>query len=279
MDVNRDHLEREAQADSAVSVEHLSERKLQVERYLHIHDLIKNKNTVMIKELSEALNVSTNTIRRDLASLEKQGLLRRTHGGAMSVDSNQSMPYEARSRKGLTEKEKIGRKAATMVRDGATIIIDAGTTTRQLALCLKGTSRLTVLTNSLEIAEILSQNPNIIVIVSGGILQVSSRHLIGMPAEQFFSKIRVDQLFTSANAISLEEGLLSSNLHIVPIKRKMMEAAKEIIIIADSSKFNQTGIAQIAPLSAAQTLITDSSITPEVADSIRAMGIELIIAE
>jgi DeoR/GlpR family transcriptional regulator of sugar metabolism len=270
-----DQADRDTSSDSDAA----ADKKLQVERYLHIHNLVKQKNTVMIRELSKSLNVSTNTIRRDLANLEKQGLLRRTHGGAVFVDSNQSMPYETRSREGLTEKEKIGRMAATLVRPSATVIIDAGTTTRQLALYLKGISRLTVLTNSLEIAEILSQNPNIIVIVSGGILQVSSRHLIGMPAEQFFSRIRVDQLFASANAISLEEGLLSSNLHIVPIKRKMMEAAKETIIIADSSKFNQTGIGLIAPLSAAQKLITDSGIAPEIAERIRAMGIELIIAE
>ncbi|MGA2765418.1 MAG: DeoR/GlpR family DNA-binding transcription regulator [Spirochaetia bacterium] len=256
-----------------------AEKRLQVDRYLHIHNLVKQKNTVMIRELSRSLNVSTNTIRRDLASLEKQGLLRRTHGGAVFVDSSQSMPYETRSHEGMTEKEKIGRKAASLVRESGTVIIDAGTTTKQLAVYLKGISRLTVLTNSLEIAEILSQNPNVIVIVSGGILQVSSRHLIGMPAEQFFSSIRVDQLFTSANAISLEEGLLSSNLHIVPIKRKMMEAAKEIVIMADSSKFNHTGIGQIAPLTAAQKLITDAGIAPELAERIRAMGIELIIAE
>ena len=164
----------------------------------------------MIRELSKSLNVSTNTIRRDLANLEKQGLLRRTHGGAVFVDSNQSMPYETRSREGLTEKEKIGRKAATLVRASGTVIIDAGTTTRQLALYLKGISKLTVLTNSLEIAEVLSQNPNIIVIVSGEILQVSSRHLIGMPGGAVLQQDRVDQLFTSANAISLEEGSFSA---------------------------------------------------------------------
>jgi len=165
------------------------------------------------------------------------------------------------------------------VRPGATVIIDAGTTTRQLALYLKGFGRLTVLTNSLDIAEILSQNQNITVIVSGGILQASSRHLIGMPAEQFFSRMHVDQLFTSANAISLTDGFLSSNLHVVPIKQRMIEAARETVIIADSSKFNQTGIGLIAPLAAAHKLITDAGISPEVAQAIRGMGIELIVAE
>jgi DeoR family transcriptional regulator of aga operon/DeoR family fructose operon transcriptional repressor len=265
--------------DSAKTIDRSPERKLQVQRYLDIQSLLKQQNTVLIRELSSSLNVSTNTIRRDLASLEKQGLLKRTHGGAVYVDNNQSVPYEARSREGLTEKEKIGRHAASLVHEASTVIIDAGTTTKQLALYLKGFGNLTVLTNSLEIAEILGKNPNIIVIVSGGILQVSPRHLIGMPAEQFFSRIRVDQLFTSANAISIEEGLLSSNLHIVPIKRKMMEAAKETIIIADSSKFHKTGIGQIAPLTAAQKIITDSGIPAETAAKIRAMGIEVIIAE
>ncbi|MFI5368164.1 MAG: DeoR/GlpR family DNA-binding transcription regulator [Spirochaetia bacterium] len=266
-------------SDSARTMDRSAERKLQVQRYLFIESLLKQQNTVLIRELSSSLHVSTNTVRRDLASLEKQGVLKRIHGGAVYVNNNQSMPYEARSRAGLTEKEKIGRYAASLVQDASTVIIDAGTTTKQLALYLKDIGDLTVLTNSLEIAEILGRNPNITVIVSGGILQMSSRHLIGMPAEQFFSKIRVDQLFTSANAISIDEGLLSSNLHIVPIKRKMMEAAKETIIIADSSKFHQTGIGQIAPLTAAQKIITDSGIPAETAARIRAMGIEVIIAE
>jgi DeoR/GlpR family transcriptional regulator of sugar metabolism len=264
--------------DSAKTMDRSTERKLQVQRYLHIESLLRQQNTVLVRELSSSLHVSTNTVRRDLASLEKQGVLKRIHGGAVYLDNNQSMPYEARSRAGLTEKEKIGRYAASLVQDGSTVIIDAGTTTKQLALYLKDIGNLTVLTNSLEIAETLGKNPNITVIVSGGILQVSSRHLIGMPAEQFFSKIRVDQLFTSANAISIDEGLLSSNLHIVPIKRKMMEAAKETIILADSSKFHQTGIAQIAPLAAVQKIITDSGIPEDLAHKIRSLGIEVVIA-
>lgn len=257
-----------------------SPRKLQVERYLHIHNLLKQKNTVLIGELSRTLRVSKNTIRRDLSSLEKQGLLRRTHGGAIFAESYlQSKPYEVRSQEGAAEKEKIGRRAAALVREGSTVIIDAGTTTKQLALSLRGAGSLTVLTNSLEIAEILSENANIIVILSGGILQVSARHLIGMPAEQFFSHVHVDQLFTSANAISLEQGLLSSNLHVVPIKQKMLEAAREVILIADSSKFDKTGIGRIAPLTAAHKLVTDSRIEPGVAAAIRALGIEVIVAE
>jgi len=257
-----------------------SEKKLQVERYLHIYNLLKQKNTVLIGELSRTLHVSTNTIRRDLSSLEKQGLLKRTHGGAFFADSYmQSRSYEIRSQEGMSEKEKIGRLAASLVREGSTVIIDAGTTTRQLALYLRGAGSLTVLTNSLEIAEILSENANIIVILSGGILQVSSRHLIGMPAEQFFSQMRVDQLFTSANAISLEHGMLSSNLHIIPIKKKMLEAAREVVLIADSSKFDKTGIGCIAPLMSAHKLITDSRIEAQTASAIRAMGIEVLIAE
>ena len=266
--------------DVSIYDDNSSEKKLQVERYLYIYNLLKQKNTVLISKLSRTLHVSTNTIRRDLSNLEKQGLLKRTHGGAILADSYlQSQPYEIRSHEGMTEKEKIGRLAASLVRDGSTVIIDAGTTTKQLALYLKSAGNLTVLTNSLEIAEILSENANIIVILSGGILQVSSRHLIGMPAEQFFNQVHVDQLFTSANAISVEQGLLSSNLHIVPIKQKMLEAAREVILIADSSKFDKTGIGRIAPLTAAHKLITDSGIEPQTVSAISALGIEVIIAE
>ncbi|UCF98327.1 MAG: DeoR/GlpR transcriptional regulator [Spirochaetaceae bacterium] len=266
--------------DLSTNDENSSEKKLQIERYLYIYNLLKQKNTVLIGELSRILHVSTNTIRRDLSNLEKQGLLKRTHGGAIFADSYmQSQPYEMRSKEGMTEKEKIGRMAASLIRDGSTVIIDAGTTTKQLALYLKSAGSLTVLTNSLEIAEILSENANIIVILSGGILQVSSQHLVGMPAEQFFNQVHVDQLFTSANAISIEKGMLSSNLHIVPIKQKMIDAAREIILIADSSKFDKTGIGQIAPLTAVHKLITDSGIEPQTASAISALGIEVIIAE
>ena len=256
------------------------EKTLQVERYLTIMNIIKKKKTVKIDELSAILKVSNNTVRRDLTNLEKQGLLQRSHGGAVFTDGDElTKPYDIRLHEGFTEKEIIGRCAARYVEPGSTIIIDAGTTTEQLARHLVDMKDLTVLTNSIKIAETLAANPNIVVIISGGIYQQSYQHLVGLPAEQFFAHIHVDKVFLSSRAISIEQGLTSSNLSVIPVKRKMIEAAKEAIVLVDSTKFEKVGISQVVPLNDIRKIITDSKISKEIALRLKEMGIEVIIAD
>jgi DeoR/GlpR family transcriptional regulator of sugar metabolism len=256
---------------------------LQVERQLIIQNLIREHQTVKVDELAEKLNVSPNTIRRDLTMLEKQGVLRRTQGGAVLGEISPSYPprqsFDLRSGKCLSEKERIGGCAATLVRPGSTIILDAGTTTQQLANNLRNLERVTVATNSLEAAYSLTSHPNITVILSGGILLGSSRSLIGLPAENFFSQIHADQLFLATCGVSLEKGLTNGNMYETPVKQKMIAVAREIILLADHEKFGKVALSPFAPLSCVHKIITDETAPEDLIAQIESQGIEVIIVK
>jgi len=256
---------------------------LQVERQLVIQDLVRQHQTVRVDDLAEKLDVSANTIRRDLTMLEKQGVLKRTQGGAVVDDvsplSATRQSFDLRSGKYLTEKELIGRCAAQLVQPGSTIILDSGTTTQQLAYNLIPFERLTIATNSLEAAYRLIPYQHLTVILSGGILQNSSRSLIGLPAEQFFAQIHADQLFLAACGISLERGLTNGNLHETPIKQKMIEVAKEVIVVADSGKLGRVALSAFASLDQIHKVITDVAAPPEMIAQLTRRGIEVIVAE
>lgn len=256
---------------------------LQVERQLVIQSLIKQHQTVRVDELAEQLNVSANTIRRDLTILEKQGVLKRTQGGAVLDEISPTSParqsFDLRSGKNLVAKERIGARAAQLVQTGSTIILDAGTTTQQLANNLTAFERLTIATNSLEAACSLAAYQNLTVILSGGILLGSSRSLIGLPAEQFFSQIHADQLFLATCGISLERGLTNGNLHETPIKQKMIEVAKEVILLADSAKFGRAALSAFASIDCLNKVITDENAPPEMLAQLEHRGVEVILTK
>ncbi len=256
---------------------------LQVERQLLIQSLIKEHQTVKVDELAEKLNVSPNTIRRDLTMLEKQGVLKRTQGGAVLGEISPSSPlrqsFDLRSGKNIAEKERIGKCAAKLIQPGSTIILDAGTTTQQLVNHITTIERLTVATNSLEIAYSLIPSQNLTVILSGGILMGNSRSLIGLPAEQFFSRIHADQLFVATCGVSLEKGLSNGNMHETPIKQKMIEVAKEVILLADHEKFGKVALSPFASLDCVHKIITGEKAPAEMTAQLEHQGIEVIIAE
>lgn len=256
---------------------------LQVERQLVIQNLIKQHQTVRVDDLAEQLKVSANTIRRDLTMLEKQGVLRRTQGGAVLGEISPAFPprqsFDLRLGKHPAEKELIGKAAAQIVQPGSTIILDAGTTTQQLAYHLIAFERLTIATNSVEVAYSLIPYQNLTVILSGGILQNSSRSLIGLPAEQFFSQIHADQLFLATCGVSLERGLTNGNLHETPIKQKMIEVAREVILLADSEKFGKSALSPFATLDCLHTVITDKGAPEDMLNHLEKLGINVIIAQ
>ena len=182
---------------------------LQIERQLQIQELINKQQTVKVEELARKLNVSPNTIRRDLRRLERQGVLKRIQGGAMlpEIQATLRQSFDLRSRTNPTEKEIIGKYATNLVRPGSTIIIDAGTTTQQLANCLCNFENVTVASNSLEVGYTLMSCPHITVILSGGIVLGNSRVLTGLPAENFFLKFMLTNFFWEPVVFLLKMGL------------------------------------------------------------------------
>ncbi|MBI9097875.1 MAG: DeoR/GlpR transcriptional regulator [Spirochaetaceae bacterium] len=254
------------------------EKQYQAERYLLIMDIIRSEKTVQVENLALRLNVSENTIRRDLNILAEKKMLRRTKGGAISIMEDLSeSTFKERKDKNSDSKEKIAHKAASFINKGDTIILDGGTTSIRLAEKIRAMEHVTVLTNSLDIANILSETKGITLVLSGGILNRDSRTVTGIPAEKFFSEINADKLFLAVTALSAEEGLSDQNMYETPVKMKMIERAREVIVLADNTKFSKRAFSPIGDLTIADRIITDREPEKGYRKQIEEKGVELIV--
>lgn len=211
-----------------------------------------------MEALSKALGVSPATVRRDLTELEKRGLIRRTHGGALPLSGTSFEPTVGqKSTEQVEEKRRIGKVAASLVRDGETIILDAGTTTLEIARALSGRRDLTVVTNSLSIAAELANLEGVHVILTGGDLRKNTMALVGPAAEGFLRTITADRVFLGINGISPERGLTTPNLLEAATKRAMVRAASEVVVVADHSKLGRVTFAHVADLHHIDRLVCD----------------------
>jgi DeoR/GlpR family transcriptional regulator of sugar metabolism len=250
------------------------------ERHKKIVEIVESKSRVTVKELAEEFNLNSMTIRRDFFELEKKGLLQRVHGGAICARGRSyEPPFIKRSTDNLEAKQKIGRKAAEYIHDGDSIALDVGTTTIEIAENLKGKTNLTILTPSIRIAQILADNPNIRIICTGGILRPNEHSLIGDLAIATINNFYVDLLFLGMGGIDFAAGLTEYNLDDAQIKKALIKNAKEVILVADSSKFKKVAFTFISPIKVINRIITDSKIDNEVARRIKEVDIELIIAD
>lgn len=255
-------------------------RLLMIDRRLSIINQLKANNAVRVEDLSNQLSVSTNTIRRDLKALEEEGILRRVQGGALPNGPITGLtPFNQRLGVHLKEKKQIALKAKSLISNGDTIIIDAGTTMFELAKLLTSFSYLTVISNSIEIGNyLLANNPKITLILSGGIVLEESRCMVGIPAENFFSNINADITFLATRAISEKEGCTNQRLQEIPVKQKMIEAGKKVVLLADSSKIGRVALSKICPIESVHTLVTDDKIAHERIAAFNNCGVEILIA-
>lgn len=246
------------------------------ERHQRILSILSRSGAAGVSQLAAELDVSAMTIRRDLATLEEQGLLARTHGGAILAGKNpsQEIPYTSKAGRQAAEKERIGRRAAALISEGDAIILDSGSTTLQIAKHIEA-SPLMVVTNDVAIAYTLGLRPGVTVAMPGGIMQPSLYTLLHPTTVQFISGLRVNKLFLAADAVHLENGVTNRTLDEVPVKQAMIRAAQEVILVADSSKFGKEVFARVCHLSSVHRLITDSACPPEMVDQLRAGGIQV----
>lgn len=254
------------------------EKQLQSERWLLIMDIIRTEKTVRVEDLSNRLNVSENTIRRDLNMLAHKGMVERTKGGALSrmegISEKSFSSREARNRDG---KELIAEKAAEMIKKGDTVILDGGTTAVRLAERIAEMEHITVLTNSIDVAAILSEAQGITLVLSGGIYNSDSRTLTGLPAEKFFKDVNADKLFLAVTGISPEQGLSDQNMFETQVKLVMLDKAAEVIVLADKSKFGRSAFSPICDFSQVDKIICDTlpeNISPS---SFKEKGVEVLI--
>ncbi|OMF29794.1 DeoR family transcriptional regulator [Paenibacillus sp. FSL H8-0548] len=233
------------------------------ERYDKIVQLVNERGSIRVTELSELCQVTEETIRRDLDRLEQAGRLRRSHGGAVSVkDQQPEIPYFEREITHAEEKRRIAEEAIKLIQPKDRILLDASSTAWYMAASMPDIP-LTVLTNSIKVAMELSSKEKIEVISTGGILASRSLSYVGPLAERSLDAYHVDKAFFSCKGVHLERGISESNELQARIKHKMVGMADQVILLADSSKFGVQAFTHVADLSGVDIIITDGQLSPE----------------
>ena len=248
-------------------------RRLRIAEYVRQHE----SGIVTIAELSQFLAVSDMTIRRDLALLEHQSILRRVHGGAVAIQqANGEKSFKYRTTRADPQKQIIGWLAAQLVSDGDRIILDAGTTTLQVAYNLTCKERLTVITNNIPVANELAQCADIVVILLGGIVKHNESCTVGNMVRQSLSLLSADKYFLSATNFSIRMGAMETDMAETEVKQAMLRSANETILVADSSKFDISALIQVAPLKQINRIVSDDGFPVEAIRLIEADGVEVI---
>ena len=249
------------------------------ERRRQMAELVCRAGALRIDELTEMFGVSDETIRRDFAVLQDQGVLTRLHGGARATGKNAETSYGRRMSEHRDEKERIARMAADLVQDSSTIIIDSGTTMRCLVSQLRTKRDLVVITNGVSNVDELLANPTTTVVITGGLIRRATLGGVGDLAVATLETLRADHTFIATQGFSAEAGLTYPSFEEVAVKRAMVAAGAEVTLLADGSKCGRSSMVQFAPLSAVQRIITTPPIPDEEQDRIADLGIELLVVE
>jgi len=240
-------------------------------------DLLAQLGYADLSVLAAEIGVSESTVRRDLSQLEEDGVVRRTHGGAVFVsDRFTVLNYAAREGAAVAEKQAIGRAAAGLVQDDETILLDGGTTTFQVARYLT-TRRLQVVTNSLPIANLLSPAPGIELIFLGGYIYPRTGVALGPVAVQTLASLHVARAIIGVAGVT-EDGLYNANVLMVETEQQMMRSADEVIVVADHTKFGRRGLASLGGWDLIDRVVSDDGLTEEWQDIVRRAGAALILA-
>lgn len=237
----------------------------------------QESGVVTVAELSQMFGVSDMTIRRDLAYLENQSVLRRVHGGAVAYQTeDESKTFQYRSTQADPQKKVIGWLAAQLVSDHDRVILDAGTTTLQVANNLTCKGSLTVITNNIPVAKELSQCTDIIILLLGGIVKHIEMCTVGDMVKKSLSYLSADKYFLSATSFSIPMGAMETDMAETEVKQAMLRSAAETILVIDSSKFDVTSLIQVAPLKEISKVITDDGLPAEAIQAIETQGVEVI---
>ncbi len=249
------------------------------ERHQQILATARADGRVDVNRLAQTLDVTPETIRRDLTVLERHGLLRRVHGGAIPVERLGFEPGVAdRETRFAGEKERIAKAALDELPDGGAVILDAGTTTVRLAELLPADRELTVVTHALPVAMVLAMRPNITLHLVGGTVRGRTLAAVGAWAERELADIHADVAFLGTNGLSVEHGLTTPDLAEAAVKRALVQNARRAVVLADHSKIGRVEFAHVVPVAQIDTVVTDSGVEPELAEELEAAGPRVVRA-
>lgn len=232
-----------------------------------------------ITDLASMVKTSPVTVRRDLRVLEQKGLLDRRHGGAVSLDRSTYEPsYSEKSHVAATEKAAIGELAASLVQDGDVIAIGAGSTTQALARRIARRRELTVMTNSLLVAQVLARSQGIDVVMTGGNLRGSIFALVGTGAEQSLANMRTRRVFLSGNGLSPERGLSTPSPLVAGVDRAIVATAQEVVVLADHTKLGVEAMVQTVEVERITHLVTNDQAPADLVSRFRDRGVVVHVA-
>lgn len=243
--------------------------------------LVERDRRVSVSEAAERFGVTTETVRRDLAVLEKSGLIRRVHGGAVPAEALTTLEPDVPRRRKVAEAEKarIGKAAVELLPGtSGSVIIDAGTTTGQLAASIPKDSHLTVITNDTGVVKKLGSHPDIELHVLGGRLRPTTRATVGPRTLAALADLKVDVAFMGTNGLSLHHGLSTPDPDEAAVKAAMIAAGRRVVVLADSGKLGVESMVRFGTLQRVDAIVTDSGIDPDLLTALEALDIDVVIA-
>lgn len=250
-----------------------------LERQNQILQVVERQQRISVADICTTFGVSEATARRDLENLATQGKLQRVHGGAIVLaQAPPEQPILLRQNEQADEKIRIGQTAAALVKVGETVFLGSGTTVLEVARALRTRRDLTVLTNSLPVVNALAGAEGITVICLGGMLRESEFSFIGHITEQALAEVRADKVFMGTRAISLEFGLTHEYLPETMTDRAILKAGKEIIVLADHTKFGRAATVRLAPLENIHSIVTDRQTPRDMLETLRERGLKVIVS-
>lgn len=250
-----------------------------VRRREHILDKLQKDGRVSVTNLTEELDVSAVTVRKDLDHLAERKLLVRTHGGAITKNHVvYDLPFEEKARQNEEEKKRIAARAARLVDDQDIIVLDSGTTTLQVVRSLRDKENLKVATNSVLIASEVLRIPNIELIVLGGLLRPNSASIVGPYAEQMLREHSFRKLFLAGDGFDVNYGLTTTDVQEASLNQLMIQAADLTIVVVDSSKFSRRGLCRICRVKDIDAVITDDKAPEKSVKVLEEKGVEVLIA-
>jgi DeoR family transcriptional regulator, aga operon transcriptional repressor len=248
------------------------------ERLSAILESLATDGAVDVRELAAALGVSPATVRRDLQLLERQRLLTRTHGGAVGHDVSYELPLRYKGARHQKEKVRIAAEAATRVADGAVVGLTGGTTTTEVARAILDRHEITVVTNALNIAGELAIRADLKLVVTGGTARPESYELVGPVAEQALERLNLDVAFVGVDGITVQAGLTTHHEIEAHTNRALIDRARKVVVVTDSSKLGRVAFAQIAPLDVVDELVTDGDAGLDAIRELTEAGVDVTVA-
>jgi DeoR family transcriptional regulator, aga operon transcriptional repressor len=248
-------------------------------RMIAILDLLQERGEIALADLSTSLGISPATARRDLSDLAEQRLLVRTHGGARLVDSRGELPVSLRDTRNQDAKRAIAAEVAKLIpRQRAAIALSGGTTAASVARALAHHDELTIVTNSLTIAQLVTSHPQLKVIMTGGILRPESLELVGVLAENTFNAINLGTAVLGTDGITAAGGVTTHDETEARTNNAMVTHAQRAIVVADGSKVGRLALAQVATTEQIDLLVTDATADPAALQELRDAGVQVIVA-